>query len=124
MIQDQYEEEYFLSFLKPKATASTAQSADGDAVMKSGNSSQEGSPGKPSSTSSDIGEGNKGMVYKYFSELTPEDIRKYECRPDLHSGFGNETSHMQERGNVFGVSVPNVNEWVVDIVKDGAPKSC
>ena len=64
------------------------------------------------------------MVYKYFSELTPEDIRNYECRPDLHSGFGNETSHMQERGNVLGVSVPNINEWVVDIVKDGAPKPC
>jgi hypothetical protein len=29
---------------------------------------------------------------------------------------------MQERGNVLGVSVPNVNEWVLDIVKDGAPK--
>lgn len=62
------------------------------------------------------------MVYKYFSELSPADMQQYECRPDLHSGFGNSQSFMQERGNVLGVSVPNVNEWVLDIVKDGAPK--
>jgi hypothetical protein len=62
------------------------------------------------------------MVYKYFSELSEADMKQYECRPDLRSGFGNSQSFMQERGNVLGVSVPNVNDWVLDIVKDGAPK--
>jgi len=61
------------------------------------------------------------MVYKYFSELTPADMQQYECRPDLHSGSDTK-SFMQERGNVLGVSVPNVNEWVLDIVKGNAPK--
>lgn len=29
---------------------------------------------------------------------------------------------MRERGAVLGVSAPNINEWVLDIMKDGAPK--
>ena len=62
------------------------------------------------------------MAYKYYSDLTPEETIRYDCRPDLHQGFGNESVHMQERGNVLGVSAPNVNEWVQDILSEGQPK--
>ena len=29
---------------------------------------------------------------------------------------------MRERGAVLGVSAPNVNEWIMDIMKSGIPK--
>lgn len=84
MIQDQFEEEFYLSYLNVK--------------------DQEGSK-------------QKGTVYKYFSELTDEDMKKYELQPDPHSN----QQFMFERGNVLGVSVPNLNDWVDQTLKSGSP---
>ena len=79
MIQDQYEEEFFVSYLQSKES------------------------------------GVPGMVYKYFSELTEEDDRLFVTRPDLH----NQSEFVQDRGNVLGVSTPNINKWVNSILETG-----
>lgn len=48
------------------------------------------------------------MVYKYYSDLTIEEMQKYQCRPDI----GADQRFVQGRGNVLGVSTPNLNDWV------------
>jgi hypothetical protein len=48
MIQDQYEEEFYLSYLQPKAGAA-----------------KENSPSKPAPVAKD-----QGLIYKYYSELS------------------------------------------------------
>lgn len=85
MIQDQYEEEFFLTYLQPKAGV------------------KQDSPSKPAPV-----EMESGMVYKYYSELTEQDMARYECRPDFHGS----QEYMSERGNILGISMPNVNDWV------------
>ena len=60
-----------------------------------------------------------GMVYKYFSELSNDELSKYDCRPDISGA----QQFMSERGNVLGVSMPNVNDWVDQILRDGHPST-
>jgi len=58
------------------------------------------------------------MVYKYFSELSEEEQAKYECRPSIEE----DSSLVQDRGNVLGVSTPNLNAWVRQILETGEVK--
>lgn len=95
MIQDQYEEEFYLSYLLPRAGASKADS-----------------PSKPAPGSKE-----QGLIYKYYSELSESEIQRFDCRPDFHGS----QSFMSERGNILGISMPNVNDWVDQILKDGFP---
>ena len=64
MIQDQHEEEFYLSYLQPKV---------------SGDAPKDNSPSKPAPV-----EQENGLIYKYYSELTPEDLKSFDCRPDFH----------------------------------------
>ena len=65
MIQDQYEEEYFVSYLNPKTQ-------------------NEGSiHSSPNSGKAADGASDQGMVYKYFSELNEDEVKRYETRPDI-----------------------------------------
>ena len=57
------------------------------------------------------------MIYKYYSELSEQDFKRYDCRPDFHGS----KDFMSERGNILGISMPNVNDWVDQILKDGFP---
>lgn len=50
-------------------------------------------------------------------------MSSFDCRPDLYSPMGTAKEFMQERGNVLGVSIPNVNEWVLDILRGGVPEN-
>ena len=55
------------------------------------------------------------MVYKYFSELSDADHENYQCGANIQ-----EDAHLvQERGNVLGVSTPNLNNWVRQILQTG-----
>jgi len=60
------------------------------------------------------------LIYKYYSELSPSDLNRFDCRPDFH---GPAQQFMSERGNVLGVSIPNLNNWVDQILKEGAPSN-
>lgn len=42
-------------------------------------------------------------------------MQKYACRPDI----GQDQRFVQGRGNVLGVSTPNLNQWVGQILKSG-----
>jgi hypothetical protein len=99
MIQDQHEEEFYLSYLQPKAGAAP----------------KDNSPSKPAPV-----EQENGLIYKYYSELSPSDLNRFDCRPDFH---GPAQQFMSERGNVLGVSIPNLNNWVDQILKEGAPSN-
>ena len=57
------------------------------------------------------------MVYKYYSDLSQEELDRYDMA-DFHT----HQPYMQDRGAYLGVSAPNVNEWIMDIMKDGSPK--
>ena len=65
---------------------------------------------------------NDGVVYKYYTELNKDEQEYYECSPVLDPGIGVWQAYMQERGNMLGVSIPNVNQWVLDILKQGKVK--
>ena len=80
MIQDQYEEEYFVSFLNSKKPSSHPSSEN-----NSQNSSLSNSPGKPAMAPGEQQLTAPGMVYKYYSELSAKDLDSYECRPDIGS---------------------------------------
>ena len=60
--------------------------------------------------------GQQGLVYKYFSELSPSEMEKYDCRPNI----GGDQRFVSERGNVLGVSTPNLNDWVCQILRNGS----
>ena len=84
MIQDQYEEEYFVSFLQSKKSVvqdENINQLNSQATQNSGSSANSGKAANAPAA-------NDGMVYKYFSELTEEETEKYECRPDIGSEFG------------------------------------
>lgn len=99
MIQDQYEEEFFVSYLKPK---------------NEGNSQSSNESGHPATSPAFT----DGMVYKYFSELTPDEVAYFDCRPDLQG----PQRFVQDRGNILGVSVPNINSWVNEVLETGSTK--
>ena len=44
-------------------------------------------------------------------------MQKYDLQPDPH----NSQNFMFERGNVLGVSVPNLNDWVDQTLQNGTP---
>lgn len=116
-IQDQYDEEFFISFLPKKF------------VVEQKEEGEQTSPGKsaPDSAleSSDDKKSHDGLITKYFSELTDEQVRNYGT--DVNGNFGETNMHgglvphvdasafMQERGNSLAVSITNVNTWVQDI---------
>jgi hypothetical protein len=108
MIQDQYEEEYFVSFLKPRQN---------DDLQNQSNSNSQGSTlsGTAAPTASE------GLVYKYYSELSTEETSHFNCRPDITSYDGK--AFVQDRGNILGVSTPNLNRWVKDILETGDIKT-
>lgn len=105
MIQDQYEEEFFVSYLKTRK--SNDQESQGNSQSSQGSGHP---PTAPAFT--------EGMVYKYYSELSPEEMAYYDCRPDLHG----TQQFVQDRGNIFGVSTPNINKWVNDLLETGSPQ--
>ena len=51
--------------------------------------------------------------------MNKEEQDYFECKPVLDPGLGVWQAYMQERGNMKGVSIPNVNQWVKDIIKNG-----
>jgi hypothetical protein len=42
-------------------------------------------------------------------------MQKYSCRPNI----AQDQRFVQGRGNVLGVSTPNLNQWVGQILKQG-----
>lgn len=80
-----------------------------------GGALKDNSPSKPAPVESE-----SGLIYKYYSELTSSELNRFDCRPDFH---GSAQKFMSERGNVLGVSIPNVNDWVDYILKEGAPSN-
>ena len=60
MIQDQYEEEYFVSFLSENPNYQKINGSSG---------TNENSPGKPDGSSK-----SKGLVYKYYYDLTDDEM--------------------------------------------------
>ena len=105
MIQDQYEEEFFVSYLKPKQTTA--------------GSSQNSSEGSPNKGEAAVGPSSNQefLIYKYFSEISEDEAKKFECNPAI----GGNNPYILDRGNILGISVPNVNPWVHQILKDGKP---
>ncbi|CDW86598.1 mini-chromosome maintenance complex-binding protein [Stylonychia lemnae] len=87
MIQDMYEEEYFMSVLLP-----TQSSQNSETLSKSTQHSSNSQPGLP-------------LFYKYYTELTQDQIINYETQ-SIDQQFA------QERGNLLGISVPNMNQWL------------
>lgn len=71
----------------------------------SGSGSNENSPSKPAGGPEYTPAGNPGLTYKYYSDLSAEDMQKYNVRPDI----GSDQRFVQGRGNVLGVSTPNLN---------------
>jgi hypothetical protein len=61
------------------------------------------SPSKPAPLAKE-----SGLVYKYYSDLSAEEIKNYELQPNLNQ----DQNSMAERGNVLGISIPNLNSWV------------
>ncbi len=76
MIQDMYDEEYFIQVLRPQQLSSQQTSTIDDALF-----------------------------YKYYSELSNEQMDKYETNMI-------DQEYASERGNVLGVTLPNINAWI------------
>ena len=76
MIQDMYDEEYFIQVLRPQQLSSQQTSTIDDALF-----------------------------YKYYSELSNEQMDKYETNMI-------DQEYASERGNLLGVTLPNINAWI------------
>ena len=81
---------------------------------ESGSGSNENSPSKPARGPVYTPAGNSGLTYKYYSDLSADEMQKYS-RPNI----GQDQRFVQGRGNVLGVSTPNLNQWVGQILKQG-----
>ncbi len=46
------------------------------------------------------------MYYKYFSELSTDQVKSYDTQQI-------DSRYASERGTVLGVTLPNVNDWVM-----------
>eukprot|EP00347_Sterkiella_histriomuscorum_P016942 403351260 len=99
MIQDMYEEEYFMSVLLP------LQTHDTNSTIDSSNSQNTQNPLAGS------------LLYKYYSNLTSEQMNTFDTQT-IDQRFA------QERGNLLGITVPNVNSWVKNQNSQEKPKSC
>ena len=76
MIQYMYDEEYFIHVLRPQQLSSQQTSTIDDALF-----------------------------YKYYSELSNEQMDKYETNMI-------DQEYASERGNLLGVTLPNINAWI------------
>ena len=76
MIQDMYDEEYFIQVLRPQQQSSQSTSTIDDALF-----------------------------YKYYSELSNEQMDMYETNMI-------DQEYASERGSVLGVTLPNINAWI------------